>query len=370
MKILHYIGSLHYAGAQTFLMELYRNIDRDNFQFDFVVFPEDECGFYDEVKEYGGMIYVCPKFNGLNYLEFVKWWNAFLAVHSVEYSTIHIHQTVTARMVIKASRKHGIPTILHSHSKSNGSGLVAKLKDMMQFNLGHMADYMYACSDEAGQYLFGPNVIGKNNYETLQNAIDISRFEYNEHVRKKLRLSLNIEDKYVLGVVGRFHHTKNQIFLINLLPEIVVKVPNVMLMLVGDGDERVLLERRAAELGVTDNVLFVGNKRNTEDYYQCMDLFVMPSLHEGFGIVALEAQASGLHCLLSSAIPKSVNVTGNVEFLDLIGNCWTNAIYETFLCSERARCENIEALYRAGFDSKELAKRIEKKYYELNRMVR
>lgn len=368
VKVLHYIGSLHYAGAQTFLMELYRNVDRENIQFDFIVFPEDECGFYDEVKKYGGMIYKCPKFKGINYLEFVKWWNVFLKKHNTQYSVIHIHQTVTARMVIKASRKYSIPTVLHSHSKSNGEGVVAKLKDVMQFNLGNMADYMYACSDEAGRYLFGADVLEKTNYETLQNAIDIARFEYNQLVRDNIREVLCIEHNYVIGVVGRFHHTKNQMFLINLLPVVIEKIPNAILMLVGDGVDRNLLERRVVELGLTKHVLFMGNKRNTEDYYQCMDLFVMPSLHEGFGIVALEAQASGLHCLLSATIPKSVNVTGNVEFLELVDKEWINAIYKAFSCSKRTCCENIEAIYRAGYDSKELAKKIQQRYYELNKV--
>lgn len=368
IKVLHYIGCLHYGGAQAFLMELYRNIDRDKVHFDFVVFPEEEKDFYDEVKKYGGTIYVCPKYKGFNHLEFTKWWRNFYNTHKDVYSAIHIHQTVTANAVVRITQKYNIATILHSHSKSNGSGAVAKIKDILQYGLGSKADYMYACSDEAGQYLFGKDVLNKKNYETLQNAINVSRFEYNPVIRDKFRQELNVEDKYVIGIVGRFHPTKNHIFAVNLLPEILNIIPNAVLLLVGDGENREFIESRVKELGITDNVLFVGSKNNTEDYYQCMDLFAMPSLHEGFGIVALEAQTSGLHCVLSDTIPRSVNVTGNAEFLQLDNRVWVDAIHKCFLDFERKACENIEVIYRAGYDSKELAKRIEMKYYELNRV--
>lgn len=364
IRVLHYIGSLHYAGAQTFLMELYRNIDKEKVQFDFVVSPEEKSGFYQDVLKLGGRIFVCPRYKIYNHLFFKNWWRDFWSDRHDSYDIFHVHVSATASIAMAEAERYGVKRVLHSHSNSNGTGLLAKLKDYMQKNVCKHSDYMFACSDEAGKYLFGNDVLRKNNYETLPNAVNIDRFVFSEPDRKQVRSALEIEDKFVVGLVGRFHPLKNHSFALDLLPELKKNCPNVVLLFVGDGKERTTIENKIKDLKVADSVILVGNKQNTEAYYSAMDLFLLPSKYEGFGIVALEAQISGLTCIVSRTVPPSVNVSGKVVFVDLKQELWIEEI-EKHYQDKRTKCNILDRMYASGFSSAQLAKHVENVYRKL-----
>ena len=198
VRILHYIGQLQFGGSQAFVMEIYRKIDKEKVQFDFVVFTNEKSGYYQEIIQLGGRVFESPQFNGRNYFEFITWWNQFFSLHP-EYKVFHSHVRSVAALCISIAHKYGCYAIAHSHSTSNGRGIKAIIKNIMQFPIRYQADYMFACSEEAGEWLYGKNIAKRKNYRVIPNAIDAVRFNFDQDKRKQVRAELNIEDKFVVG---------------------------------------------------------------------------------------------------------------------------------------------------------------------------
>lgn len=289
------------------IMEIYRHIDRDRLQFDFVTFPDQQIGFYNEIIGLGGRIYEAPRYNGMNHFKFTNWWDIFLKEHT-EYRILHIHVRSVAAICVHVAQKYGCITIVHSHSTSNGSGMSAVVKYLLQKPIRYMADYLFACSYEAGAWLFGSRAIQKSNFKIVQNAIDSERFKFDKSRRTMMRESLDLEGYLVLGHIGRFLEMKNHAFLLEIFREVHRMHQKSKLLLVGDGKLREMIQEKASQLQISEDIVFVGNVNNTEDYYQAMDVFVFPSFWEGLGIVAVEAQASGLPCVVSDAVPTEADI--------------------------------------------------------------
>ena len=317
IRVLHVLGALNIGGAEMMVMNLYRNIDREKIQFDFVIHTTAQGDFTNEILKLGGKIYSCPRYIGRNHIQYCKWWNNFLEEHR-EYKIIHGHVRSTASLYMAIAKKKGCVTISHSHSTSNGEGISALAKNAMQYPIRHVADYLFACSDEAGEWLFGRKAIIRNNYRVIPNAIDMKRFAFNEQKRSEIREQLGIKkEDFVIGHVGRFTEPKNHIFLIDIFQRVKQKRQNTKLLLVGDGELKGKMKLETERLGVSDSVIFAGKKTDTEDYYQVMDAFAFPSLWEGLGIVVLEAQANGLGCIVSDGVPDKVKISESVQFLPL-----------------------------------------------------
>lgn len=298
-------------------MNIYNNIDREKVQFDFIVTPEDRKDLYEQVEQMGGRVFVCPKYTGKNHFAYCKWWDLFFKEHP-EYHVMHGHVRSTAAIYLRIAKKHGLVTIAHSHSTSNGNGISAIVKDMLQLPIRRTADYLFACSDKAGKWLYGEKATKQPNYRMIPNGVDLKRFAFCERKRQQMRQELGIaEDTFVLGHIGRITVPKNHQFLVELFAEYYKENPNSKLLLVGDGELFETVQGQCTQLGISDAVIMVGSKTNTEDYYQAMDVFVFPSLWEGLGIVAIEAQANGLTCLVSENVPKEAILTENTKALSL-----------------------------------------------------
>ncbi len=265
----------------------------------------------------GGRVFVCPKYIGKNHFAYCKWWDDFFAEHP-EYHVIHGHVRSTASIYLKIAKKHGLVTIAHSHSTSNGSGISAAVKNIMQLPIRYRADYLFACSDKAGKWLYGEKATMQSNYWMVPNGVDLQRFAFNAEKRIQMRNKLGIDkDTFVLGHVGRITVPKNHKFLVELFAEYHKGNANSKLLLVGDGELFEEVKQQIAQLGINDAVVMVGSKTNTEDYYQAMDVFVFPSLWEGLPVSVVEAQANGLQCLLSDVITHDVDLTDQVKYLSL-----------------------------------------------------
>lgn len=354
IRVLHMIGSLNMGGSQAMVMNLYRAIDRNKVQFDFVIDYPNELYFADEIKSMGGRIYVLPVFKGNNYLEIRKAWELFLKEHK-EYRILHSHVRSYASLYLPIAKKYGLKTIIHSHSTSSGNGFKSIVKRMLQVPLRYQADYLFACSKESGEWLYGNNVVRKKNYFVISNAIDSSRFDFNEGKREKVRADLGVSDKHVIGHVGRMTDVKNHLFLIDIFSEICTIDKNAHLLLVGDGELRVQIEKKIFDKQLTDKVSIIGNVLNTEDYYQAMDVFVFPSKWEGLGIAVVEAQTSGLPCVVSDSVPKEVDIgAGLVTFFELSTGPknWACGIKELYAVTRFKQAANTKA---TGYDIKKNA---------------
>jgi len=363
IRILHVLGRLDRGGAETMVMNLYRNIDRTQIQFDFIIHTTDKCDYNDEIEELGGKIYTIPRYTGKNHFYYKKAWHNFFQRHT-EYELIHGHVRSTASIYVKIAKKYSLKTIVHSHSISSGTGVKSKIKDLMQLPIRSIADYLFACSDEAGKWLFGKNVVDKENYKVIKNAIDVEKYVINEEVRKKMLKDLQIEGKFVLGHVGRFSYEKNHEFLIEVFYELQKQCENAVLLLVGDGELKPKIEEQIYQLGIQEKVILTGSVSNVHEYMQAMDVFVFPSHYEGLGMVAIEAQASGLPCVISDRIPKQVIVTEVVTSLPLSNaSHWVGVILDKNTPTQR---EGVSfGVIKQGYDIRDQVENLKNIYFDI-----
>ncbi|WP_172628858.1 glycosyltransferase family 1 protein [Paenibacillus odorifer] len=364
IRILHVIGSLNNGGSQAMVMNLYRNIDKTKIQFDFIIDRENELFFADEITALGGKIHVLPSFKGWNITWYLKAWNKFFKDHS-EYRIIHGHVRSTASIYLKIAKMYRLKTISHSHSTSSGKGLSAVVKNIMQYPIRYFADYFFACSKEAGEWLFGKKILSKKNFFVFKNAIDTKKFIFSNEIRHQIREEYNISNNFVIGHVGRFHPTKNHEFLVEVFYEVYKNEPSAKLMLVGDGAEIEYIKEKSSKLGILNNIIFVGVSSDVPKLMQAMDAFVFPSLYEGLGIVVIEAQASGLFCVVADTIPKDTNISGIVEFISLNESSiyWAGKILD--LRNNYKRTNLVNELIQSGYDIKQTSYWLQRFYLEM-----
>lgn len=369
IRIVHNIASLHLDGSQAFVMNMYRNIDRSKVQFDFVVTPETKEGFYDEITNLGGKIFSCPRYKGTNHIQYNKWWDDFFNEHP-EYKVIHGHVRSTASIYLKIAKRHGLVTIAHSHSTSNGNGISAIVKRIMQLPIRKQADYLFACSDKAGKWLYGEKAITQQNYYMIPNGVDLKRFEFDVNKRNQMRMTLGIKkDMMILGHIGRLSTPKNHKFLLNVFNKYHKINSNSKLLLVGDGELFDCIKEHIDKLNISDAVIMTGSKQNTEDYYQVMDIFVFPSLWEGLPVSVVEAQANGLQCLISDVITHDVDLTDLIQYLPLDEELWLGAIVEAHKKKRMGLTnENIQRLQ--PFDALTVANKLQEFYLKQDERAR
>lgn len=363
IRILHVFGKLNRGGAETMIMNLYRNVDHTQIQFDFVVHTEEIGDYESEILEYGGIIHRVPSYNGKNHLQYVSTWNKLFNNFS-EYNIVHGHVRSTASIYLYISKQRGLITISHSHSTTSGSGMIANIKNIMQLPIRYIADYMVAPSEEAAIWLFGKKVLKKPNFFIIKNAIDTKKYVYNVAVRSKIRKKLNIENKFVIGHVGRFHELKNHKFLIEVFNQILQYNKDCVLVLIGEGELYQKAKEKVDSMGITEQVLFLGKQENVNDYYQAMDIFVFPSYFEGLGLVVVEAQAAGLKCIVSDSIPKEATISNLVVPLSLEKSLsyWAKLILEN---KNYYRSNNLQMVIDHHYDIKENAQFIQNFYKDI-----
>ncbi|MFD0961662.1 glycosyltransferase family 1 protein [Paenibacillus chungangensis] len=366
IRILQVFAEMNRGGAETMIMNLYRNMDRSKIQFDFIVHTEDKCAFDDEIYKLGGKIFRVPAYKGTNHSLYLKSWHFYFKKHP-EYKIIHGHVRSTASIYLRTAKKYGLITIAHSHSTSSGNGLSAIAKNILQYPIRHVADYFFACTKTAGEWLFGKRICKKENFNILKNAIDAKRFVYNNVVRNRVRNELRVEDKFVIGHVGRFHYSKNHQFLIDIFKNVHEKDENAILLLVGEGELQDTIRMRVCNLGLDNNVIFTGVRSDIPELFQAMDMFVFPSVYEGLGIVLIEAQASGLSCVVADTIPKEALITGNVEQVSLSKSpdVWAKAIFQRVNRNRYDRTNTYAEIKNSGYDIEDSYKWLQEFYLGL-----
>lgn len=316
IHVLHVFGYFDRGGAETMVMNLFRSIDQSEIKFGFVVHGDKIGAFEEEVKNMGADIFRVPAYKGSNHFEYIKAWKEIFNNHP-EYSIIHGHVRSTASIYLKIAKEYGLTTIAHSHNTSSGSGIIGKIKDMFQYNIRYHTDEFLGCSIEAGEWLFGDEIVKQDNFNVLNNAIDSSDFKFNEKIRAQKRKELNLEDKFLVGHVGSFTNQKNHSYLIDIFNEILKLNSNAVLLLAGEGELKTNIQNKVKELSIEDNVLFLGLRADINDLLQAMDIFLFPSLFEGLPVTLVETQAAGLPSVVSDVITQEIKITDLVNFFPL-----------------------------------------------------
>lgn len=344
IRILHVFGRVDRGGAETMVMNLYRNIDRSLIQFDFAVHTNDICDYEEEIIGLGGKIYRFPQFNGINIMKYIKSWRKFLKTHQ-EYKIIHGHMYSIASIYLFIAKRYGIYTIAHSHSTSNGKSIKSTIKDMFCFPLKYICDYKMACGLDAAKWLFGENVIKENSFHLLKNSIKLEDYlfksEMDERVSNKGRI-------IVCGHIGRFVEVKNHRFLIDVFFEYHKLNPNSILLLIGTGELEDVIKEYVIKLSIEKVVFFLGLQKNVKEYLSKMDVFIFPSVYEGLPLALVEAQASGIQCFISNTISDEVCITSCINKLSLKepASVWARCIKEKNLMKKNTYSE----LRNAGYD--------------------
>lgn len=353
LQIVTYMGR---GGLETMLMNYYRHIDREKVQFDFLVHREFEADYDAEIKELGGKIYHISRL--------VPWSKSyknelkhFFEEHP-EYKIVHVHQDCLSSVALKCAQECGIPVrIAHSHTSSQNKNWKFIVKKYYMKQIPQYASELFACGKEAGDWMFSGH-----EYRIICNAIDVSDYQYSQEEAIKIRRELQVENYKVIGHVGRFNEPKNHTFLVDIFAEYLNIDKNARLLLVGDGDGRAEIERKVQSLGIAEQVLFTGVRPDVNRLMQAMDIFVFPSLYEGLPVTLIEAQASGLRCVISERIPGECNVTeGLISTMNLedTPQKWAEHIYKRI---EYSREEHRQEFVKTGYDIASAAEKLQEYY--------
>lgn len=358
LRVLQVLTSLDRGGIETMTMNYYRHMDRSLVQFDFLLHREWEGGYEEEARSLGARIYRVPRQNPLN----LRYWSAldkFFTEHP--YRVVHAQLDCMSALPLMPAKKHGSTIrIAHSHSSRQDWDMKYPIKAVCKHFIAIEATELFACGVDSGRWMFG-----SNDFTVIQNAIDINKFAFNRGRREKVRAELCIEPSMtVVGHVGRFVPVKNHAFILEVFSKLLRSSQNSILLLIGDGELRPEVEHRASELGIYNSVRFLGEREDVYDLMQAMDVFLMPSIYEGFPLVLVEAQASGLPCLISSKIPSECEIIPKqVKRLEVKSSAtkWAETLIDCKNIIDN-RYESAEIVRRAGFDIDEAARALQSFY--------
>lgn len=326
-KILIIAAKLSIGGAEKVARDIALYADPEKYEFHYVVFG-DEVGAYEaDVVRCGGKVFHLPE-PSENYGAYLQVLKGMMREHA--YHAVHAHTMFNCGWAILAAKLNGVPVrIAHSHSALVNRSSPAKMvyENLMRFLILSCATDLVGCGEKAGRRLFGEKAWAKRG-NLILNGIDVAAFAYDPQKRNAIREQLGLGDGFVLGHAGHLAEVKNQSFLLELMPEVLKHKPDAMLLLLGEGADRPMLEQKIRDMGLEDHVIMTGNVSNVSDYLSAMDVFVFPSLYEGTPLSILEVQANGLPCVISTGVPKDVFLTDLLKPLALSDpqETWLDAI--------------------------------------------
>ncbi|RGY78898.1 glycosyltransferase family 1 protein [Dorea sp. AM58-8] len=362
LRVLQVIGKMDRAGAETMLMNIYRHVDRSKVQFDFMVFTDEEGDYDQEIKSLGGKIYHMPAFKGYNYFNLKKRFKLFFSKHS--YEIVHGHIGSLAPAYLKVAKEEGAYTVAHSHATNSTRLLERIIFEIFAHKVRYIGNYFFACSKQAGVDRFGKEVVSSNRFQVINNAIDCEKYRYDKEKHEQLKKQFGFEERTILGHVGRFSPEKNHRFIIEVLKKMCDVDDKILLVLVGRGPEEEMVKQLVYQNNLEKYVKFLGVRDDVPDLMNMFDAFIFPSTYEGLGIVGIEAQAAGLPCFFSDAIPEEAIITPDVTCIPLSKSSdeWARIIEGKI--QKYQRKDNYSYIMDANYDIKQVAKNIEEFYLE------
>lgn len=365
-KILHFTIANRGGGITKFLLELWKNIDRERFHFDFVT-TDNHLDFAQELESEGSKIHYLTVYAEDDIECFTKQVEEML---DEGYDCVHLHTSFWRGgfFLEEIARKKGIPQIIiHAHNSDvspKDSNIDEKMRkqhyQMREFLSENIATDFLACSDKAADWLYG-NRISKDKIVYIPNSVDTKKFKYNSYIRNQYRSELGYDQShFVIGHVGRFIYQKNHEFLIDVFRQISKVNTNARLLLIGIGILQDTIKEIACKYGLEQKIQFLNKRNDVNCLMQAMDLFAFPSRSEGLPIVLVEAQAAGLKCITSDDITSMVKVSDNIDYLPLETDAWVKKIQEYSNGYERKDMSPV--IEQAGFGMHSLVRKIEDVY--------
>ena len=361
-RILQVVNIMDRGGVETLLMNIYRQIDRNEVQFDFLTHPfnlDYEQEYEPEILARGGKVYKAPSFikHPVQYQRFIQ----NLYKEHPEYNVIHGHNLdLAATMYMREAKKNGRYLIAHSHNtKERGNVMRRSTLSLNHRLIRRYPDRFFACSKDAAVFAFGRRVAHSAKCRIIRNGVDIQQYRADQvsHEKMKQNMFPGVSGP-LFGTVGRLAEQKNHVFLLNIFADIIRNEPTAFLVIIGEGPLRAILERKARELNISSRILFAGSVSNVAAYLKAFDVFLMPSLYEGLPLSAVEAQAAGLPTLLSSSIGKETVCSDMVQFigLDQAPSQWAQEALQAYRKNLGRRTSCFDQVKLAGFDITQISK--------------
>ncbi len=365
IRVLHSAGDMIKGGGiEAFLMNIYRNIDRKRVQFDFVCSKYCENSFQDEIISLGGKIYYLKTRDYCYRRNYNEYYNLLKKVENIQIVHVHVSSLMDISL-LKAAYDCNIRTrIIHAlASGQTGPQVLNLIHYYNQHRISYYATELFACSDLAGKYEYC-NIGKRRGFTIINNGIETERFRFDVEARDRIRGEYGLEKSYVIGNVGRMVSYKNQMFMLPILKKVLESIPEAKLLIVGEGPLKTKIVENAQKLGIENQVILTGSRVDVNDLYSAMDVFLFPSIFEGFGIVLIEAQCSGLPCVVAdSNIPSSIKLSDDLFFISLKDSTkhWAENIINLY---KRERIERVEEAKNKGYDIKAISKWLGKFYLE------
>ena len=363
IRVLCVFSTLDRGGAESMCMNLYRNIDRHRVQFDFVKHTQNVGAFESEILSLGGRIYQAPRFTITNHGEYCQWWKKHFEAHP-EHKIVHGHFFTISAVYFKVAQKYNRITVGHSHASPTNSvslkySLAHILVSLLVSKIEKYSDYCFACSKPAGEWIFK-----HKTFTVLNNAVDSELFRYDPLVRQQLRTEFGLENALVLGTVGNIAEVKNPYGMLEIIKAVQKKEKNIKMLWVGNkGQIFSALMEKTQEEGLSESVVFTGVRPDVDRILQAMDAFILPSFSEGLSVVTIEAQAAGLPCFISEAVPREAEITDLCTFLPINDpEKWADAILKTDFSHRR---DTTQMIIDAGYDIHTTAKWLEDFYLRI-----
>ncbi|GIN73225.1 putative glycosyltransferase EpsF [Bacillus sp. J14TS2] len=351
-RILHVVSAMGRGGTESLIMNIYRNIDHANIQFDFIT--HRQADYDEEIRSLGGELFYIPSLGEIGPIKYIRKLRDIMSHHP--YIAIHAHTDYQSGIPAFAAKICGIKKrICHSHSNNWPKQGVLKEKLMLkilQLFIKFFATNLCSCSEEAAAFLFGPR--NHNKVKILKNGINLCEYINKDGWnRKSVLKELNLaDDAVLLGHVGRFSESKNHLFLLKVLKTLVEEDDRFVAVLVGDGPLRASIEEEAQRQGMVERIRFLGVRADIPRLMNAFDAFFFPSSFEGFGIVMIEAQSAGTPCIASASVPKETDMgLGLVKYISLHESIeiWTKEIQSSLLMPRLSNIEIIENIKKLGF---------------------
>lgn len=355
IRVLQVVGRMDRGGIETMLMNLYRHIDREKVQFDFLAHYGREAVYNEEIRSLGGRIYEMPALKDENHVYYWRFFayrkalRKFFKAHP-EYKIVHGHMTNTASIYMPIAKKYGVTCrIAHSHSTRGKVGHLGVVTDLLQRSITRHATDLFACSEAAMHWFCSQEVIDSGKVQVIANAVDAQKYRFHPEIRHQMRQELNLGNDLAVICVGRFRPEKNQAFLIEVLKEMLNHHKDVTFVFAGDGPCEEQVKSLARQYGLENHTRFLGMRTDVPELLQAADAFVLPSLWEGLPVTVIEAQANGLHCVVADTITREVDVLNMVSYVSLESSCaqWANALFQA---ASPPRRDTFEDIRSAGYD--------------------
>lgn len=355
-------GKIDSGGKKNLIMEYYRHIDRNKVQFDFICDSDSQAIPREEIESLGGRVYEIRPYQNIigNMVDIYK------LCRKNRYPVMHAYNSTMNLFPMFVAKIAGVPVrISESLSMAHEGDWKTKIKKILRPMSKWFANYYMSCGDDCGRWQFGDKLFDAGKVDVFKTVINTEFNAFNPELRDKTRKEFGWEDKIVIGHIGRFTPQKNSVHLIEIFAAVAKKEPKAALCLIGDGELKEEMMAKIEELGIKDQVNYLGRREDIQQFYNAMDMFLLPSLYEGLPVVGLEAESCGLPMFFSTEVTREANACELGHFIDLAEkeSVWADEILKAVKENMPIRRSHAKEVAEAGFDSASEAMRMQNYYF-------